>query len=1157
MVCPARPGRGPRQVVQPAAEPEKAVQLQSRRVPLSTLLLVAAAALLAPRPSSAQLQTILTDHFQIHFTPGTSGTARRVAETAEEVFSTLATAYDYYNDFQPIHVLVLDTSDQLGNGAADYYSNTIYIWATNLDFELRGTHEWIRNVLTHELTHILTLNEARRKWPFQFALIEVSRVDQNPDITFSFPLYHLNAPRGWSEGIAQYGANKFGYDTWDSHRDMLLRMAVLEHDLLTYEELGAIEDRSGKYYGELVYNQGYGLMLYIRERYGDARVDELTHHVGSTSFDPAIRRVLGISAHQLYTDWVKYLSEEYGRQEAAIRSAGLFEGEPLRELNEGIIEYYPSFAPDGSKLAYISSEDREFAIPALRIHDFGTGKDKTLDGYVDTRISWSPDGSQLVYVRSKEGYNDLFLYDVARDDEHRVSARLRAKDPAFSPDGKRIAFVHNEDGTNNLGLINRDGTGLVYLTNNNDGTQYWSPRWSPDGRWILFSVFRGEDRDIALMHADAPTAPKRYGIRDRRQVPDSLKAFPDSLAFAAPDTSGFRVLLGTRADERDPCWLPDGSGFVYASDRTGIFNLYRYDLATGRTQQLTNVVGGAFTPSVAADGRVAYSGYHSNDYSLYQFRLADRGQVVETGPPLERDYRSVFRGPSLSDEYSVTQYRGRQILTYIPILRIGPSYVGNTFGLNQVSGGMQFSNSEMLGGSELTAWGVVGKNLRDDVDLNTDVGVYYERSMMPRTGNNKVFNPTLFAAFRHRQVDNLLKGPSKPDTTIYGPGPISVDVDTATLLIPYAEQHLYQWTTRRDVFKTVVKTAAAGVELPLTRRQMLSFNYAWTDYNEDWDLRQFRSRQQVFIIQDGKDITGSLPEAVRANLSQDTVMVSGDDPRTYYRGLDFYSSHDVTAAWSYRLIKPTANSMVDPQGRALTLIYRYQMPTVVDYLVDQGVDDAGNVRNDTVDDFGFPVDELGVRRARFTPELRHLHVNEYIASYIERLGLPFQNTISLQIVGAYTGTRLKDPDKEQRFWEGRFSWPLRYYLGGRNNLSGYPYFSVWGSKLAYGRLAYTFPVMQRLSRHAFNFTLSKLYAELFAEAGAVGNFDHVQWGDLSRRDFLTDVGGEARLHLFTYYRIPMTAYFQGARALDRGRVPLQPGEAPIDRWRYYFGLEIR
>lgn len=1129
---------------------------------LSVLVLLSAVCL-APFPAGAQVQTLITDHFRIHYLPGTEGTARRVAETAEEVFAPLAAAYDYFDDFQTIHVLVLDSSDLLGNGAADYYGNTLYIWATNLDIELRGNHDWIRNVLTHELTHIITLNKARKKWPFAFALIQVSRYDANPDISFSMPLYHLNAPRGWSEGIAQYGAHKFGFDTWDSHRDMLLRMAVLEDDLLTWEELGNIEDRAGKYYGEMVYNQGYSLMLYIQEQYGAENVDELTHHVGLMSFDPAIRQVLGISADQLYENWQGFLRERYEHQVAELRRQGLVEGEPLTELNEGIIEYHPAWSPDGSRLAYLTSEDRDFAIPHLRIHDFGTGKDKTLDGYVDSRVAWSPDGGQVLFVRNKEGFNDLFLYDIEQDRERRISARLRAKDPQFSPNGERIAFVHNEDGTNNLGLINRDGTGLVWLTNNNDATQYWSPRWSPDGRWLLFSVFRGEDRDIALIRADSPPRPKSYGFRDRTPAADSLQVFPDTVAFPAADTSGFRALLATRADERDPCWLPDGSGFVFASDQSGIFNLYEYRMETGEVRQLTNVVGGAFTPTVSPDGKtLVYSGYRANDYSLYRLPL-DAGRLADAGPTLSRDYRSIFLGPKLADEYPTTPYGGRQVFSYLPILQFGPTYVGNTFGLNQISGGVQLSSAEMLGGEELTAWGILGKNLKDDTDPNTDVGVYYQRSMLPRVGNNRTFNPTFYAAARRREIDNLVK----PEPTILPPDTLAsgtlypVETDTADLLIPDVQQILYQAYERRDLFKTTMGLLALGIEIPLTRRQTLSLQYEWNDYNENWSLQRFRQQSRIYLVQDGVDISGSLPEEIQSQLLQDSVMVTPGEGRSYYRNLDFYTAHEVGAAWSYLRFKPTANQLADPQGRALSLAYRYQSPTVVDYLVDLGVDDEGAVRNDQVDDFGFPHDEFGVIQDRFTPVRTRLRVSEYIASYVERLGLPHDNTISLQLLGAYRDLRLKDPESEDtRVLEGRFHWPLRYYLGGMNLLSGYPYFSTWGSKLFYGRVGYSFPVLPRISRRFLNFTASKLYAELFAEAGAVGNFGSVGWGDLKpqrlENHFLTDAGAELRLQLFSFYRVPMTAFFQVARPFNRDRLPLAPDEPRPDRWRYYFGFGL-
>lgn len=1118
---------------------------------------------LCTAPVEAQLQTIVTEHFRIHFQPGTEGTARRVAETAEEVFAPLAAAYDYYEDFQTIHVLVLDTSDMLGNGMADYYSNTIYVWATNLDIELRGTHNWIRNVLTHELTHIMTLNKARHEWPFQFAVIQVSRYDANPDITFSFPLYHLNAPRGWAEGIAQYGAHKFGYDDWDSHRDMLLRMAVLEDDLLSYSELGTLQDRTGKYYGELLYNQGYAMMLYIQEMYGEEKVDALAQHAGTMSFDPAIRRVLGMSADELFAEWKEYITEQYQEHAAALHADGVFEGEAHTALNEGIIEYFPRYSPDGTWLAFISSEDREVAIPYLRIHNLASGETKTLEGYVDSRVSWSPDSQQIVFARNKDGYNDLFIYNLESQEERRISARLRAKDPAFSPDGSRIAFVHNQDGTNNLALIDPDGTDLVFLTNNDDATQYWSPRWSPDGEWILFNAFRGEDRDILMMRADSPPRPKDYGIRDRTQdeLPDSLKAFPDSVAIPAADTSGFQVLLSTPFDERDPCWLPDGSGFVFSSDRSGIFNIYLYTLETGEVQQLTNVIGGAFTPTVALDNRITYSGYHSNDYDLYEFQLGEYFREAPKLRTVERDYQVLQQLPSLQDEYTMSQYRGRKIFSYIPILQVGPTYVGNTFGLNQVSLGVQGTSGEMLGGERVTAWGLVGRNMKDDTDLNIDAGVFYQRSLLPRVGNNRVFNPALYVGARWRQIDNLISDTATKDTTIAASTLYPVPADTADLLIPDAEQHSYQRTEREDLFKNTYLQAAVGVQLPMTRRQRLNVEYAWGDYNEDWRLQRYRMQQKVFIVQDGVDITAQLPAESRAQLSQDTLMISADDARPYHRGLDFYSSHALSVSWSYQSVRPTANRQFNPKGRALGLIYRHQHPTVVDYVIDRGVDSSGDVpelRGDHVDDFGFPSDEYGVAQDRFKPVKSDLQVNEYVGLYQERIGLPFDNTLSWAMVGAVRDVKLKDPyDQEARTLEGRYYWPLRYYLGGLNNLSGYPYFTAWGSSLFYARVGYTFPVLPRLSRRLLNLTFSKLYAEIYAEAGAVGNSGGVNPGDWDTDAVLTDAGAELRLHLFSFYRIPMSAFFQVARPFNRDRVPLGPEDEPIDRWRYYFGFGIR
>lgn len=1086
------------------------------------------------------------------------------------------------------------------------------IWATSLDFELRGSHDWIKNVVTHELTHIITLNKARKKWPFQFALLSVSRFDSNPDITFQFPLYHLNTPRGWTEGIAQYGAQKFGYDSWDSHRDMLLRMAVLEDDLLSWEEMGTVWDRMGKFYGEFVYNQGYAMMVYIHQQYGAEKVDELTHQVGSMSFDPAIRRVLGISADQFYADWVAFLAENYSRLESEIREQGFFQGTPLDEVNEGVLEYHPALSPDGKKLAYLTSEKQDYALTVLKIYDFETHKKTELKGWIDTRVGWSPDGKEIVFVRNKGGFNDLYIYNLAEDKERRISARLRAKDPSFSPDGQRIAFVHNEDGTNNLGLIDRDGTDLVYLTNNNDATQYMAPRFSPDGEWLLFSLFRGEDRDIAMIRADSPPRPKVFEKAKKKKKSEdeegeegeeeTIEVFPDTVAFAHPDSSGFRALVASPADERDPHWLPDGSGFVFSSDQSGIFNIYRYRLENREVEQLTNVIGGAFVPTVAAAERVVYSGYHSNDYSLYSFELGEFERDAHFEPVVMRDYRSIFDGPKLADQFQTATYRGRNVLRYIPILQVGPTYVGNTFGLNQASGGLQFSTGDMLGGQELTAWGIVGKNMRNATDLNTDVGFFYERRLRPQVGNNRTFNPSFYIAGRRREIDNLLKDSQIAIDTLEVNDyrtPANSDSDNhiirvtqegdihlipansdSRLLIPAAQPYVYQGISRHDLFKTALGQLAAGVDVPLTRRTELNALYIWRNYSEGWALRHFRSQTQIHVEQDGVDISDSLRslELYRPLLSQDTQLVKNEDPLKFYGDLSFFRTHMLSMAWRYRKINPTADRLISPSGRAMALVYRYLMPTVADSLAQQTPPD-------------------GIPRDQFVGVERRLRVNEYIAAYNERIKLPFANSLNIELIGAYKNVRLKPRFIEDGgFFEGRFYWPLRYYIGGRNFLSGYPYFTDSGTKLLYARVGYGFPILKRISNRFINFNFSKLYAELFAEAGVVGNFSRFEdidfWKGKSWRSwpnmdqFLTDVGGELRLQLFTFYRIPMFAYFQVARPLPSARVKrlwitrLPNGSleecAPtaqdcfrsltvrdsegdldeIDNWRFYFGFGL-
>src|SRR5690606_34000655 len=90
------------------------------------------------------------------------------------------------------------------------------------------------------------------------------------------------------------------------------------------------------------------------------------------------------------------------------------------------------------------------------------------------------------------------------------------------------------------------------------------------------------------------------------------------------ESGGLRQLTDDGALDLDPVFTPDGAAVIFSSDRTGVFNLYRMELATGATTRLTNVLTGAFQPDVSPDGTwIAWTGYSSYGFDVAAAPLAD------------------------------------------------------------------------------------------------------------------------------------------------------------------------------------------------------------------------------------------------------------------------------------------------------------------------------------------------------------------------------------------------------------------------------------------------------------------------------------------------------------------------------------------------------
>jgi Tol biopolymer transport system component len=583
-------------------------------------------------------QVLETEHFRVLYHEGLETAAGKAAEVAEEAYGPTTKLYGY-EPRSKVRIILKDYDD-FANGAAYFFQDTIEIWTTALehDYELRGTTDWLRNVVTHEFTHIVSLGAAR-KGPQRIPAIYIQyfgyqREKDRPDVLtgfpdrlVSYPLMTINVPHWFSEGVAQY----HDYDRWDSHRDMILRIAVLNYELLSMDDMGVFGKRG--FGNEFVYDHGFSLVRYIAHTYGEEKLAELARAASGWTvldFGGAIEEVLEISAEGLHLQWREAMHEKYTAQVASLGE--LREGEEL--AGTGFSNMWPEFSPDGKKLAFLSSLKRHYGSHSLVIRDLESEEDEVVVPRVSTSsISWSANGRKLLFVRKdradKYGSRQADVYELDLDDREvgfvpgllatvpgmlsgysierlrRISSGLRGFYPRYSPDGNWIAFVHNQGTNNNLGLLSADGEEVRYLTQIEDGTQLYTPRWSPDGRFLVFSIGREGRRDIGLLEV----------AKAERQ----FLASTEPVAFEPPR---IELIVNAAATDRDPVFTRDGNGVLFASDVSGIFNIYKIDLATREVSQLTNVKGGALAPTEGLDGQVAFVAYDGDGYKIRQVNLA-------------------------------------------------------------------------------------------------------------------------------------------------------------------------------------------------------------------------------------------------------------------------------------------------------------------------------------------------------------------------------------------------------------------------------------------------------------------------------------------------------------------------------------------------------
>ncbi|HEX5435995.1 MAG TPA: BamA/TamA family outer membrane protein [Gemmatimonadaceae bacterium] len=583
-------------------------------------LALCALAALAPLPLRAQQyfgknqvqydnfrwRIIETEHFDVYYYPAEHEAAMDAARMAERAYARLSRLFDHeFSEKKPIMLFASEADFAQNNVTGDLGEGVGGVtepFRRRLLLPFTGDYKSFEQVLTHEMVH-----------EFQFDIFAGGHGSGIGSLAA------VNPPLWFTEGMAEY----LSIGPHDPNTATVIRDAALNGHLPTMKEM---TDEPDKYFP---YRYGESLWRYVGKRWGDAVIGDIMNDVPGMGLEHAFQRELGVSLDDLGEEWRDAMQVEHLPQIAHLERPRTF-AKPLltKRRSGGQIFLAPALSSDGKYIAFLSNGSflRGQVFIDLWLADAQTGKrikrlvKSTFNpNFEELRVlysqsAFSPDGTRLAFTAQRKGKDVLYLLDVAtRKTIRRFDLPLEGvTSPSWSPDGSQLVFSGSKGGITDLYIVNADGTHLRRLTHDRYGDL--QPQWSPDGKTIAFASDRGPTTDFSVL---------RLG-----ELRIALYHLADGRIDVLPGQDGTNI---------NPMWAPDGHSIAYISTRTGIQNVFLYDLNTRQHYQLTNVVGGvtaitksspAITWARQAD-RLAFTYYEDGKYTVW---TVDHPRRLERAP---------------------------------------------------------------------------------------------------------------------------------------------------------------------------------------------------------------------------------------------------------------------------------------------------------------------------------------------------------------------------------------------------------------------------------------------------------------------------------------------------------------------------------------------
>lgn len=290
---------------------------------------------------------------------------------------------------------------------------------------------------------------------------------------------------------------------------------------------------------------------------------------------------------------VAYVAIPAGKRHSAIMVQTTNPSSPrqLSHPGEHANDSAPAWSPDGREIAFLRTvPGKECQVLVMPVNGGAERAVGTCDPRNEPTFDWTADGGGLVFGSrgTATGGAGIRLLDLATGEWRLLDFGATARDmdilPRFSPDGRWIVFVRNSP-VGDLWRLPATGGTAQRLTRMHADIRGWD--WMPDGRAVVLSRWSGSES--RLWQVDLETGATRdLGISDGFEPSTAAKA--PALAFVESrnyfgihrvqlgGTHEVARLLPSSGRDRLPTIGPDGHQLVFTSDRAGQFGVWWSDL---------------------------------------------------------------------------------------------------------------------------------------------------------------------------------------------------------------------------------------------------------------------------------------------------------------------------------------------------------------------------------------------------------------------------------------------------------------------------------------------------------------------------------------------------------------------------------------------------